>query len=765
VIAKAAPSLCECLEGRLFLSVSSWVVTWSGTTPTSARLEAGSTSGQVRVFLNTNTTPTPDHLFSNTTGQDLILLGSLTNFTVIDKVTAKDKPGADAQGDKGVKVQGGGGGATLVLDASGRDGSNDPTHPNDTLIQVLNNDHIEVTDRSTSTVVDGFSYFGSGVSHLVIKTNNVDAVAARLPVDTEEPINYFDGFDDKSNGNFVSGEGTNVFINGLTSGIDVLVDTGATGTFNKVLIGQDSIVEQVTVVSGAGDDTVAVQRDNGDDSADVLVDFVYADELGLDNLLVVQSEGTVHLDNAPGQTDHPIYVDTVKVRGGGSGTRGELILEHEATIDDLDVEGYGILTIATDDAIVNSLSVAGNGELEAQAQATILDFSLDGTAFFNSSSAPSSIDTLDMHHNSVLNLDGDAEVSMDDELDKLTVDGHATINAPNGSTLTIQTAEVTNAGILTINLADEGAADVQVEGTFTVVNRLNVNDGGLLTVGVFAVSGLVSVSENAKVTVEGTSDINDLEVAGTEALVLFKATGTHVNNMSITDGGVVRLEPRPGVPESHPSKVLIIDNSLVLQSSGTTPTGTLDLTDNALIIDYGTNPYTTVRDAIIYAYHVGVTPHWDRPGISTSKGGTITSGTYGTPPSPVALGYADNANLGKTTFQLQTVDSTTVLVKWTFQGDADLDGKVNVTDLGLLGVGWQTNDDWWHGDYDYSGYVDITDLGLNATNWQKGVSGGPLFVGGDPEQEFLDGIEKLGLSEEEIAMLLEMLGNGGGDAL
>jgi hypothetical protein len=53
---------------------------------------------------------------------------------------------------------------------------------------------------------------------------------------------------------------------------------------------------------------------------------------------------------------------------------------------------------------------------------------------------------------------------------------------------------------------------------------------------------------------------------------------------------------------------------------------------------------------------------------------------------------------------------------------------------------------------------DPTTAGLLASNWQNGV-GGPLLVGGDPEQEFLDGIDKLGLSEKEAASLLELLIN------
>ena len=104
-IARAAPPiLCEGLECRLLMVVHSWDITWAGPTPTSARLEEGQFARQVDVFLNTNTTSTPDHTFMNTDGMDLIRT-SLSNFTFIDKVRAALKPMNDLDDDNGIKVE------------------------------------------------------------------------------------------------------------------------------------------------------------------------------------------------------------------------------------------------------------------------------------------------------------------------------------------------------------------------------------------------------------------------------------------------------------------------------------------------------------------------------------------------------------------------------------------------------------------------------------------------------------------------------------
>jgi hypothetical protein len=88
---------------------------------------------------------------------------------------------------------------------------------------------------------------------------------------------------------------------------------------------------------------------------------------------------------------------------------------------------------------------------------------------------------------------------------------------------------------------------------------------------------------------------------------------------------------------------------------------------------------------------------------------------------------------------------------------------VDTNDLGALATNWlQNNKDWREGDFDYNGTIDVNDLGMLGTNWQAGV-GGPLFAGGDPEEEFLEGIKELDLSQEQIEWLLSILGEGDGD--
>jgi hypothetical protein len=77
-------------------------------------------------------------------------------------------------------------------------------------------------------------------------------------------------------------------------------------------------------------------------------------------------------------------------------------------------------------------------------------------------------------------------------------------------------------------------------------------------------------------------------------------------------------------------------------------------------------------------------------------------------------------------------------------GDANLDGEVNVADLGIVATNWQTPGIWTSGDFDQNLQVDVVDLGLLATNWQVGVGNSP------GSQSFGDALASLGLPHTSV---------------
>src|SRR5262249_6989977 len=106
-------------------------------------------------------------------------------------------------------------------------------------------------------------------------------------------------------------------------------------------------------------------------------------------------------------------------------------------------------------------------------------------------------------------------------------------------------------------------------------------------------------------------------------------------------------------------------------------TGKLNLMNNEMTV---ISPAATVRAQIIATQLT-----------TTSSGGT--------------LGYNDLGG-GQTR------------VRFTLRGDTNLDGKVDVTDLGNLASSYgATGASWVQGDSDYSGTVDVVDLGNLATNY------------------------------------------------
>jgi glucose/arabinose dehydrogenase len=136
--------------------------------------------------------------------------------------------------------------------------------------------------------------------------------------------------------------------------------------------------------------------------------------------------------------------------------------------------------------------------------------------------------------------------------------------------------------------------------------------------------------------------------------------------------------------------------------------GLLDITNNSMVLDYSGPVGSLVDD---------------------TRANLLTGRLF----SSVAddsrvLGYGDNDLLGFGTFAGHAVDSSSVLIKYTYAGDTDLDGDVDVADLGALASSWQGSAAWTGGDFDYNGFVNVNDLGMLASNWQAGV-GEPLGPG------------------------------------
>jgi hypothetical protein len=150
----------------------------------------------------------------------------------------------------------------------------------------------------------------------------------------------------------------------------------------------------------------------------------------------------------------------------------------------------------------------------------------------------------------------------------------------------------------------------------------------------------------------------------------------------------------------------------------------LDLGNNRLIVDYsGATPAASIRAAIASAKGTG---NWAGPGL--------TSNLLAIPANAAknALGYAEASDvLSPTggTFAGQSVDGTAILVRYTIQGDANLDGTVNFNDLLALARNYNVsgaNVTWGVGDFDYNGIVNFNDLLALARNYNQALPAGAI---------------------------------------
>jgi hypothetical protein len=140
----------------------------------------------------------------------------------------------------------------------------------------------------------------------------------------------------------------------------------------------------------------------------------------------------------------------------------------------------------------------------------------------------------------------------------------------------------------------------------------------------------------------------------------------------------------------------------------------LDLTNQSMLINYDTSsPIDNVKTYVAHGYANGA---WNGTGLNSSTAATSSSG---------AIGYGEASDVlsisGSQTkaWQGYTADATSVLVRYTLAGDANLDGKVDFQDLVRVAqnYGGLAGKYWPQGDFNYDGKTDFIDLVKLAQNY------------------------------------------------
>ncbi len=200
----------------------------------------------------------------------------------------------------------------------------------------------------------------------------------------------------------------------------------------------------------------------------------------------------------------------------------------------------------------------------------------------------------------------------------------------------------------------------------------------------------------------------DLGAAGRDmAMVIGQATVTSVASqrlrcLSISEGGLLQMVAGPGT--------VLQTGTFAMSGSGR-----LDLGNGGMILNYvGASPVDRLRQYLFNGLHAS------GPSIVTS--GVTPDG------HPAALAPFDNEQLRLLVWHRQTlsdgVDFRQAVIKFTYLGDVDLNGRVTPADsFNLLGHMSQPGQ-WLEGDLDYDGLISPADASILAGNLGAGTAAG-----------------------------------------
>ncbi len=210
------------------------------------------------------------------------------------------------------------------------------------------------------------------------------------------------------------------------------------------------------------------------------------------------------------------------------------------------------------------------------------------------------------------------------------------------------------------------------------------------------------------------ADGTAISVEVTSGSTLNVVSVEHLASLTVDSGAVANIEGTTNT---------LVTSGLTFAGAADHWQGQLDLNSNSLILHNGV--LSAITNQIKSGFNAQDGGNWQGEGVTSSAAANDT--TYLT-----ALGVIQNSTDGTTSgptlytnFGSKTAIASDVLVKYTYYGDANLDGHIDGSDYSRIDNGYLTSGvGWANGDFNYDGSVDGSDYTLidNAFNTQGAAS-------------------------------------------
>ena len=225
-------------------------------------------------------------------------------------------------------------------------------------------------------------------------------------------------------------------------------------------------------------------------------------------------------------------------------------------------------------------------------------------------------------------------------------------------------------------------------------------------------TNLISFSHVSALTLNPGAGTDSLNVSSGSVTIAARNSGSGIlvrnfSSLSVASGASAKF----ATAAVHANRMLVEASSLAV-------IGQLDLGGNDMIVHFAS--LTAVNSLLTSGYANG---NWNGNGLASAAtaGDTTHLTALGVISNNLGGGNTLYGGAGQSLFDGQAPLASDILIKYTYYGDTNLDGKVDGTDYGRIDNGALMNlTGWFNGDFNYDSTLNGSDYSLidNAYNTQ-----------------------------------------------